>query len=788
MSPIYEITQPISLEQARHVAMMKVLRILRKEFFELKNSDNYFLAVIGAVGLAKRGLLPSEVAESKIAGFIKAYGAKIGAPVARLDQTAFAHASSALFRTTDSPEFRSFIEGSGDRLLNALSSFHVSAGLDESLASGWFRQCLVKTIGNDKKVLSDGHRTRAGLDDIMQLTQWFTPKWIADFLVEESIENSSSVFLDPACGAGHLLVPALRRLVELNKHKSAADALSEILENQMFGLDVDQQLIEIAHLAVYLEARDLVGMVNLPVSKICSFDGSEEARALGSLQLAPHSSSDQTELSFKTNGAHGAKKWKPPKHFDSIAMNPPYLGHRTMPPLIREFLKREFPNSQYDLYAAFLELGIRLLKPNGKLSAICQQSVLTIQRYDSLRDTIIQSADLETVAQLGSGSFASKGGEKTNTAIITLRKHKKDQDCGDNDIGDYNVGSEIDSAGYKKDENQNGVRCWQLLTKKDKLTAESAGIKHLPLTSIERADADIIAKILPQTPFAYWAPREILQLFLTYAPITDAANGIVCTNGLFTCNNKKFVERFDNIEPENRHEYVPYDKGGGYKWHHTSPLMLRWNGDGQQIREYRVKRGQSAKLPGEQHYFKRGVTYSYIGTRGFKARLLTPNSVFDIASSAVFSEHVNTMFVLGFLNSSLVRSILGVLNPTVNFQIGDIRRLPFKRPSIEEEHAVIALVEQAVSIAQEIETFDPQSPNFIGGVHQRYGTTVNESLNLHSKMCENWAQKESSIQMQLDEIIFDMYKISSPCRQTIHDDPWVARGSDAFRKAVFNTI
>ncbi|CAN5345035.1 hypothetical protein BH10CYA1_BH10CYA1_16640 [soil metagenome] len=740
--------------------MMKLLRILRKEFPELENSDNCFLAVVGAVGLARRGLLPTALGDSAITRFIKQYGAKIGAPSARPDPTAFAQASIQIIQTCRSPDFESFIEKNGDRLVKALNTFHISAALDESLAAGWFRQCSIKTIGANKQVLLGGHRTRAGLDDISQLTQWFTPSWIANFLTEESIENySQSVFLDPACGAGHLLIPALRKLLELNHRTSTSDALGEILEKQLFGLDVDQQLVDLAKLAIYLEARDLDEIVDFPIANIHSFDGSEEERAIGSLHLASTPSSGIIQSSFKTDSK---KIRRFPKQFDAIAMNPPYLGHRTMPPSIREFLKREFPHSQYDLYAAFLELGLRLLKPGGKLSAICQQSVLTIQRYESLRQTMIQTADMETVAQLGSGSFATKSGEKTNTAIITLRKHGA--------------------------ESGNDVRCWQLLSKQDKLVAESAGIKHLPVTTIARGDARILAKVLPQSPFAFWAPQEILRLFTTYAPITDAANGIALTNGLFTCNNKKFVERFDKISQENSHEYVAYDKGGGHKWYRTSPHMLLWKGNGHEIRDYRVRRGQSARLPGEQHYFKSGVTYSYIGTRGFKARLLTPNSVFDIASSAVFSEHVDIMFILGFLNSSLVRSILGVLNPTVNFQIGDLRRLPFKTPSSEIESTVSVLSSRAVAIAREIETFDADSPCFLGGLNDRYGTDPSESLRTHSMLCEDWATEECSIQNQLDEIIFDMYKVSSSCRKTIHKDPWVSRGSEAFRKTAFSTI
>src|SRR5215470_13985113 len=142
--------------------------------------------------------------------------------------------------------------------------------------------------------------------------------------------------------------------------------------------------------------------------------------------------------------------------------------------------------------------------------------------------------------------------------------------------------------------------------------------------------------------------------------------------------------------------------------------MVLWQGHGDQIRRYRKERGQSVSLPGEDFYFKPGVTYSYIGTRGFKARLLSPGSVFDIASSAVFSRQEDHLYLVGFLNSALVRYIMSILNPTINFQIGDLRRIPFRKPSEKIRLRIRALSKEAVEMAKTVESFDRSSPMFMG--------------------------------------------------------------------------
>jgi hypothetical protein len=260
-----------------------------------------------------------------------------------------------------------------------------------------------------------------------------------------------------------------------------------------------------------------------------------------------------------------------------------------------------------------------------------------------------------------------------------------------------------------------------------------------------------------------------LEMFDNHPPLQNGPDGIIVVNGLFTCNNKMFVKKLDDVPEDRRHEYVPYDKGGGKKWYHSTPYLLHWVRGGDEIRDYRVSRGQSRCLPGEAYYFKPGITYSYIGTQGFKARLLSPESIFDIASSSVFTPEPIRLYMLGFMNSSLVRFLMGVLNPTINFQIGDLRRLPYAQPGTTTQFEVSKLAKTAVNLAREAEK--------LGIEKRKEDSECSEFL--------SWARaKETIIQKDIDKLIFELYEVPAKIQKQILQDPWVVRGQkDVFANA-----
>lgn len=589
-----------------------------------------------------------------------------------------------------------------------------------SLAA-WVFQILIQS--KNKESYTQARQSRS-FDELPRLTQWFTPSWASSYLADQVISKKTRTFLDPACGGGHILVEALKSLCS-KTNLSVNKALERI-----WGLDVEPGLIKLSALSLYLCSLDLNNLKpdpNTPEANLFCIDSVEQE--LGSLLLGVK------EQNFLLTRYDNTKfdSTHLPLNFDAIAANPPYLGYRLLPKKMVAFLRSKYKDAHYDLYSAFLDLATRLIEPGGKISFICQQSFLNITRYEALRKKLLAQFNFTSIVSLGSGAFQSRSGEKVSSVIVTLEHSKRE----------YQV-SHIDLRGSA-----------------NKRKAIKNSLCSISCQSIAGKEMEEISQLISGTPILPDCPLEIAKLFSSLPKLDDNSHGITVTNGLFTCDNKRFVKHVNEIQNFEIDDYVSYDKGGGQKWFATTPYRLWWKDQGESIRKLRVRRGQSKTLPGEDFYFQTGITYSYIGTRGFKARLLSPNSVFDIASSSLFCKDESELnYLLGFLNSSLVIFILGQLNPTVNFQIGDIRRIPYKKPDREIKAKMNTLVRESIDLAKKFESIEQEigpKPTF-----QQIQTFVNQ-LNLREKM----------IQEQIDQIIFTLYSIPKITQQQIMENYWV---------------
>lgn len=729
--------------------------------------DSALLSLISLISLAARGLCPAALENS----FRQALIRHLSKSVFRLesdliDRTDFA---AHLAKVCRSDHIETLCRQSQflDEVTRLIKSVELkpdeSAVFKDPLLLGWAHQVLLAQRTGYTDLRNSKH-----VDNLAGLTQWFTPSWIADFLIQESLGSETGsrkkTILDPACGAGHLLVPALRVLAGEKEHSNGKrlNVLSEILEHRLFGLDIDQTVLSQAAFSLYLACREWQPVAPLPIPHLYTFEADvphlKEEENFGSLLLGLEELPKNIHL--KRVDGTTVELNALPRQFSQIATNPPYLSHRSMPQPLARFLRNHYSGRHYDLYAAFLELTIRLMEPGARTAILCQQSFLTIQRYEQLRRELLERSGILTVAHLGPGAFASRGGEKVSNAIITLERQKTSE-RNDKPLA-HSAPIKIFKAASLKE-------------------AEELGIDNLPQQSLSQQSMRTLAALIPSSPLALWCPEEIAMLFKKHAPISHAETGISITNGLFTCNNRKFLKHFKDLDQSEVDQFVPYDKGGGKKWYSLTPYYIRWEDGGDSIREYRKKRGQSASLPGEEFYFKEGVTYSYIGTKGFKARLLSPRSVFDIASSALFSSSIDLDYLLGFLNSALVRYILGVLNPTVNFQIGDLRRLPFRVPSKTQEKKIAQLARAAVDIASQLEESDPQSPAYKHSRLQYFaGADYAQPKEAYERMKDRLHDlnaKERAIQRSIDDEIFESYKISKSIREQIVADPWVDSGN-----------
>ncbi|MBX9770698.1 MAG: N-6 DNA methylase [Candidatus Obscuribacterales bacterium] len=693
------------------------------------------LALVSLLALAQRRIIPAALKEQASGIILSQIAADLIVDESQFARKLVGIAAGCL---TASPG-----------LISSLKAILAETGsqelLSDSMIVGWAYQCLIFQSRNsfaDKGQFQQLSASDIAFADLPVLTQWFTPEWISSFLVGETfklLEGKSEVsIIDPCLGAGHIFVEALKQRLRQLNHVNPADALAKILSDELFGCDIDKKVVEIAGFSIYLVCRDLAPICELPLPQIFHFDGKGFASLWLSVKGRP---------AIEISGPAGSfELLHLEKSYSAVITNPPYLSHRLMPKELSVFLKKTYPAGRFDLYAAFLKLSMNLVADSGVFALICQQSFMSITRYEELREELLDRFALKMLVQLGSGVFASRKGEKVSNAIVVAQAKSSSEDITEG---------------------------WRILTAHEQKTAQRLGIRQLP--KLENKTQSF--QKFPGKQFAFWCPDELLPLFDLPA-LESEGTGIESSNGLFTCNNKQFLKFFWQIEENESCHFVPYDKGGGYKWHYTTPLRINWQDKGDQIRAYRKERGQSVALPGEKYYFKSGVTYSYIGTRGFKARLLSPGSVFDVASSALFCH--DPLYLLGFLNSSLARFLLGVLNPTVNFQIGDLRRLPYKKPSESTRKIVTQAVTEAVELARRLETFDSRSPSYRGATLLRYTSEdshdeLMQACHSHREHLVEINEQEALLQKRIDVEIFRHYSISEKMQVLIESDPWVIR-------------
>jgi len=201
-------------------------------------------------------------------------------------------------------------------------------------------------------------------------------------------------------------------------------------------------------------------------------------------------------------------------------------------------------------------------------------------------------------------------------------------------------------------------------------------------------------KIIKSWPFIYWISDEFREKF-SIAAFKDKAK---VAEGLTTSNNNKFLRFWWEIEKKystDNSKWVPYAKGGSYnKFYGNMWTVLNWNNNGREI-----KNNKGASVRNEGYYFKKGITFSSVGTKGVNYRLLEKGCVFDSTSRSVFlNDKDGIYFVLAALNSKLLLYVASCLNPTVSTTVGDVERLPFLLPSGESKQVVSSLTNRCVRI------------------------------------------------------------------------------------------
>ena len=599
--------------------------------------------------------------------------------------------------------------------------------------------------------------------NIPAATQLFTPDWIVRYMVENSLgrlwveghpgfdksqwkyyldeapqepqveqqlqeiraqyakmEPEQLKVIDPCMGSGHILCYLFDVLMQiyLDNGYSKREAVRSILENNLFGLDIDKRAAQIAYFSVMMKAREYDSGFLTRTRK----DGSPDIPQLYVYQVLESAYTDKkgnlqpnysmgavkaygAEDSYYKNALDGVLRslvdageygsltktfdldWKKVferfdqlkehslynaeleelreivtisqllgQKYDVVVTNPPYMGSSGMDGTLANYVKANYPDSKSDLFAAFIEACTRMTKPNGYQAMITQHAWMFLSSYEKLREKMMLTETVN-MAHLGARAFEEIGGEVVQTtSFVRCRTH-------------------ID--GYK------GTYC-RLIE-----PTSQQGKEDMFLAGGNRyfANQDNFAKI-PGSPVAYWVSDTIISLFTNNQLLESRYETKL---GMSTNDNGRFLRhwyeisickacfhRKNNDLSEFDQKWFPYNKGGAYrKWYGNLEYVINWEENGAEVKELAAKLygSFSRTCKNTQHFFRKALTWNLITTGNFSCRYLPEGCVLGDAGPVCFAGE-DDKTILAYLNSTVIGYILPIINPTINCSTGVISSLP----------------------------------------------------------------------------------------------------------------
>lgn len=545
----------------------------------------------------------------------------------------------------------------------------------------------------------------------------------------------NSTFLDPCMGSGHILVYAFDVFMEIYRMQGYTDreAVRSILENNLFGLEIDDRATQLAYFSIMMKARsydrrfltrkDENGNPDIPKLNICSIQESNsinpeyielfeelqpiaeklldefiDAKEYGSilnlsitkeeiLQLEEkYVEIDNTEYDnfFDSAKQSGLRTIFAPllkqakimaEKYEVVCTNPPYMGGSGMDKDLSIYVKNNYPDSKSDLFAVFIEKCLQLTKQNCYTSMVTMQSWMFLSSFEKMRLNILRTKTITNLMHMENMVMGIAFGTAVTVFKNSVIPHYK---------GTYNF-----------------------VTLKD---IENSKPKEFPNyeNRFAQVSTENFSKI-PGSPIAYWASSGVLKAFETGTPL---GNLTIARNGMKTGKNENFVRLWFEVNADNckfdaksvdtaresRAKYYPYNKGGEYrKWYGNNDYVVDWEFGGKRIFENAKIDKRNVQNYPDSMKFSPSVTWSLITSGGTSFRY-KDNCISDIAGMSLYNGGSRTQYYLALCNTKVCESILKMIAPTINSQAGDIARIPVVFDYREEE--IISITEQNIILSK----------------------------------------------------------------------------------------
>lgn len=633
-----------------------------------------------------------------------------------------------------------------------------------------------------------------------KLEFFVTPKNGEIQYVDEKVSPTDLTFFDPCMGSGHILLYAFDVLMEIYREVgySDRDAALSIVENNLFGMDIDKRAYQLAYFAVMMKARSYNRRAltkgisnNLAVveesnsidkfacngltmdseqNKIGEYlvEVYRDAQEIGTLQTVEkkdynefvaylnniESSAGQIDL-FTTSWLNDTLPQMVQltrqaeimsNKYAVVCTNPPYMNK--LEGQLKKFVVDNYKAYSGDLFSVFIYRNFDYCKVDGYSAFMTPFVWLFIKTYETLRKYIIDTKAITTLVQMEYSAF-----EEATVPICSF----------------------VLKNGKAKEK----ALCFRLSDFKGGMSVQ----KQKVLEAIENKNCGYFYEAeqsdfsrIPGLPIAYWVSRNLInafsnKLFYDYT-ISDGQNK--------TGNNAKFVRYFwevkNNCIGKNK-KWLFYAKGGGYrKWVGNLIDVVDWS---LPTREF-YKKDYVCRIIPEYLWYKKGITWGLITSSLPSFRILPEEATFDVGGSSIFfKDYTNYNYFLGLLNSKVFLDVVKMLNPTLNFQVKDIRSMPI---IIEHEKKVNEIVENTVICSEKDWNSFETSWDFKKHPLVSYSTNkMSMAFEMWSKECAERFNQLKANEEELNRIFIDIYGLQDELTPEVEDKDVTVRQADLQR-------
>lgn len=613
--------------------------------------------------------------------------------------------------------------------------------------------------------------------------------------------------IDPCMGSGHILVYAFDVLMQLYEDAgySQRDAAKSILENNLYGLDIDDRAYQLAYFAVMMKARQYSRRI-LSAETPCHVYAIQESNTINRAHLKYlgagmgdlEANTARVQLEGLLDTLQDAKEYGSilkvesynwellrryvsaadageqitmnsaglevtveqllslidiaetmAQKYDVVVTNPPYMGGGNMDARLSEFVKKHYPDSKSDLFAVFIERCGQMTSKNRYQSMITQHSWMFLSSFEKLREKLLQK-DTINMAHLGPRAFEEIGGEVVQTTSFVLRKSH---------VADYK-----------------GTYCRLI----DPTTQQ--GKEDMFLAGIHRyATQQSNFSKIPGSPVAYWISNRLFEAFSDKL-LSDFAQ---TKQGFATGDNDRFLRFWHEVSDVNTAflckkganlKWFPCNKGGSYrKWYGNNTYLANWYNDGSEMRGF-----SGSVIRNPQFYFREGITWSSLANQ-LSLRFSPAGFIFESKGSMCFvNERKNLWYILGLLNSKVTAVALSVLSPTLDFHEGPMLKVPVEKPLLTEQ--VDRFVENSVEISKDDWDSFEISWDFQHHPLIRSVSTVADAFAQWEDECNERFNQLKANEEELNRIFIDIYGLQDELTPEVEDKDVTVRKADLQRE------